>query len=54
MRAMQGNPVQRFLCRINLWHAWQPRRAPDGEGKWEECARCGKYRDTRPAGPGMT
>jgi hypothetical protein len=54
MKPIQGNPVQRFLCRINVWHAWQGRHSIEGGGKWEECARCGKYRDTRPATPGMT
>lgn len=51
MKPVKGNPVQAFLCRTNLWHAWTLRHAIEGRDRWEECARCDKYRDKRPSGP---
>jgi hypothetical protein len=53
MKPVKGNPLQVLLCRTNLWHEWRPRHSIEGGGKWEECDRCGKYRDSRPSGPTM-
>jgi len=52
MKPVKGNPMEVLLCRTNLWHAWELRFSTEG-GKWEECSRCRKYRDTRPSGPYM-
>jgi hypothetical protein len=45
----KGNAAQRFLCRTNLWHLWRLHMSPEGGGRYERCARCGKERDTPPA-----
>jgi hypothetical protein len=46
MDPVQGNPIERLLCRTNLWHAWRLHHSPEGGGRFERCARCGKERDT--------
>jgi hypothetical protein len=49
MDRSKGSPVGRFLCRANLWHQWRLHHAPEGGGRYERCARCGKERDTPPS-----
>ena len=46
MDAPKGNFAQRLLCRTNLWHAWRLQHSPEGGGRYERCARCGRERDT--------
>jgi hypothetical protein len=39
------NLIRRFFCGTNLWHRWRTQRTPDGGGRFERCADCGKERD---------